>query len=417
MKFLLLFACLLPLWGCRQASLDDAPITSIGVDVDENSVIGFSDIYESIRFVKLETLDDNLIGRIDKLVATEDYYIVMDRSLANMIFVFNSDGSFLNRIGTIGRGPNEYDSPDDIAYDEHENVLLVFCHNFKTILRFKLDGTFVGETKFDWWVNSIFSVGENAYLLYFNNRVQPNRRKNAFNIAIINKDGAIQERLYPYIKEYGELSPPQPSFTHFQNEVLFTPYYFNKTYMLKDNKIETKYSLDFKKHNIPEAALKNKTSKELDKIIRENDYAYMITLHETTSHIICQYIYKQIRYDCFYAKETETVKSSSMYFNDMYALLTGQTFSCTKGDSLISYIDPQFINYYKDLMGALNNNNFHDVLNNRFLASLPDSRVKENYMKIISSSNIIITDEEINFINSIDESDNPILMIAKLKKF
>ena len=413
-NFLLLFACLLLLWGCGQVSFGDSPISSIEIDIDESSVIKFSDIYECIRFVKLETSSDNLIGRVDKLIATNDKYIILDRSMANMVFVFNSDGSFSNRIGAQGRGPNEYDEPDDIAYDMHDDVLLILCHNYKTILRFKLDGTFVGKTEFDWWVNSISVVDKNAYLLYFNNRVQPDRKKNDHNIFIVNKEGVILEKLFPYINEFGELYPPQPSFSHFQNEVLFTPNYFNKSYKLENSKIETKYSLDFKRHNIPEASLKNKTNKELDKIIKENDYAYMTALSETTSHVICQYVYRQIRYDCFYSKETGAVKTSSMYFNDMYALLTGQTFSCLKGDSLVSYIDPQFIDYYKSLADSLSNNS--DIYS-WYFSSLPDSKVKDNFLKIITSTNITMTDTEIDFINSVDKYDNHILMISELKNF
>jgi len=417
MNFLLLFACLFLLCGCRQAFVEAYPIKTMEVAIDENSIIKFSDIYESVRFVRLETSDDYLVGHIDKLIATDDKYIILDRTVANMIFVFNSDGSFSNRIGSIGRGPNEFDEPSDMAYDAHDDELLVLCHNLKAIYRFKLDGTFVGKTEMDWWVNSIYVVGEDACLLYFNNRIQPNKKKSSFNIVIINKEGAKLKELLPFNKNYGELSPPKPNFSSFQKEVLLTPYYFSKTYKLKDNIIEAKYSLDFKQHRIPEALLKNITDKELDIIIRDNDYAFLIALHETDTHIIGQYVYRQVVYDFFYSKEIETMKSSSIYFNDMYALLSGQSFRCLKGDSLISSIEPQFINYYKDLMGSISSNNdIKDVLYNQYIR-LPNTKMKDNIMKIIKSTDFMITDAEIDFINSIDETDNQILMIAKLRNF
>jgi len=417
MKFLLLPACLLLFCGCRQALVENLPITTIEVDIDENLVLKFSDIYESVRFVRLETTDNCLFGHIDKLIATNDQYIILDRTAANMVFVFNSDGSFSNRIGVNGRGPNEYDEPSDIAYDEHDDVLLVLCRNFKTILRFKLDGTFVGKTTVDWWVNSIYVVGENAYLLYFNNRLQPNGKRNAHNIAIINKEGAVLEELFPYNDDYGELSPLISNFSSFQNGVLFTPHYFNRSYVLEDNKIRTKYLLDTKKHNISSASLKNITDRELHTVIKDNDYAFMISLHETDSHVICQYVYRQIVYNCFYSKETKKVKTSSFYFNDMYALLNDQSFRYLKGDSLISSLEPKFINYYKELMDSYNSNNdIKGVLHNRY-STLPNSILKDNFMKIITSTNITISREELDFINSIDEQDNQILMISTLRKF
>ena len=101
----------------------------------------------------------------------------------------------------------------------------------------------------------------------------------------------------------------------------------------------------------------------------------------------------------------------------MYALLAGQSFRCLKGDSLVFYIEPQFINYTKDLMGSSNrNNNVKDRLCNSY-SRLPNSKMKDHFMKIIASTDITVTDEEFDFINSIDEYDNPILMITTLREF
>jgi hypothetical protein len=43
-------------------------------------------------------------------------------------------------------------------------------------------------------------------------------------------------------------------------------------------------------------------------------------------------------------------------------------------------------------------------------------KYRENYLKMLKSANIKLTDEEIDFIKSINEFDNPILWIATLKK-
>ena len=424
-KKLLIIACLLSLFGCRQAfkkneMVEDDSIKQIKIDnIDEDFVLKFSDVFERINFIRLETLDNCLIGHIDKIIATDDKFIILDSSSARMVFVFNNDGTFSNRIGTNGGGPEEYDEPSDIAYDKYDDELLVLCHNRKMILRFKLDGTFAGKTKIDWWVKSICVVDKNACLLYFNNRIQSNGKKNDYNIFIINKEGKIIEKLLPFDKETGELSPPKPSFSYYDNEILYAPYAFNHIYQLNDNKMKVKYFVDFGKRKIPESTFKNKTDVELDIIIRDNDHAFNRSLLETSSHVICQFVYKGRGYDCYWSKETETAKISSVYFNDMYALLTGGSVDFyLKGDSLINFIEPLFVNSYKDMIETMKKNkkDMNDVLLSN-ISLLPDGKMKDNFIKILNTKKITLTDVEIDFINSIEEEDNPILMVAKLKQF
>ena len=437
-KFFLLIACLLFLLGCRQASkqqksgfssiIEDIPsdnsVTRIIIDdFDPNSVLKFSDIFEDVSFVRLETNDNCLIGRTDIIVATENKYIILDSSIAKMIFVFNRDGSFSNRIGTNGNGPEDYDTPDLIAYDKYKDELLVLCYNKKTILKFKLDGTFVGKVSFDWWINSIFTVNDNAYLLYFNNYMQPNGKRLDYNIMIINESGEKLENLFPYMKETGELSPPRPKFSHYNNEIIFSPFYSSTVYSLENNKIKPKYYLDFSNRRIPESAIKYKTDRELRKILKDHDYAFNIASFETSSHVISQFSYKGLIYDCFYSKESGNTKITTIYFNDMHHLSSIRSFFFLFDDLLISSVDPESIISYKGFIekSKSSKKDLSEVMYEHIFPSIPslfmDKQLKDNFMELLKSAKITVTNEEIDFINSIDKMDNPILMIVKPKKF
>ena len=59
----------------------------------------------------------------------------------------------------------------------------------------------------------------------------------------------------------------------------------------------------------------------------------------------------------------------------------------------------------------------NEIIYERFLSALPESKLKDNYLEILRTTQTTLSNEEIDLINSVDESDNPILMIAKLKKF
>jgi hypothetical protein len=51
------------------------------------------------------------------------------------------------------------------------------------------------------------------------------------------------------------------------------------------------------------------------------------------------------------------------------------------------------------------------------ITSLFNSKLKQNFKDAVNSSDIKLSQEEIDFINSINEMDNPIIMIASLKEF
>ena len=432
-KKLLIIACLLSLLGCRQASnkskipeetLFDESVTRIKIeDIDLNSILKYSDIFENIRFIRLDTNDSSLIGHIDKIVATEDKYIILDESLAKSVFVFNQDGKFLNHIGSSGGGPQEYVEPKDIAYDKYNDELLVFCHHKKTILRYKLDGSFVGKIILNWDINSIFVSEKNAYLLHINNRIQPNGNQTDYNIYIINNEGTLLKKILPYNKEMGELTPPRTEFFNYRGEIIFAPYYFSTIFKLENDELSPKYYLDFGEHGIPEAFFKNISNREFVKQLRESDYAYNVSTMETSSHVISRFVYRRFIFNCFYDKESRVTKTSMAYFNDMHCLAIVHSPFYSQGNELIFYTEPHSFTSFKELTKDLKGNqkNITEALlrfsEPFFTSELFDERVKKNMREVMQSAKIDLTSEEIDFINISNEDDNPILMIATLKKF
>lgn len=58
-----------------------------------------------MEFIQLETNDSCLLGEINKIKISDSLLFISDRN--NKLFVFDFSGRFVNRIGTIGQGPNE----------------------------------------------------------------------------------------------------------------------------------------------------------------------------------------------------------------------------------------------------------------------------------------------------------------------
>lgn len=390
--------------------------------IDENSVLKYSDVFSSVHFIKLETQDNSIIGRIEKIIAVGNKFVILDASIAKKVFVFDENGVFLNRVGTLGGGPEEYDCPDDIAYDKYNDELLIWCSNYQSIFKFKLDGTFIRKIKTAWWAPSIVVAAQDTYWLYLNN-ISQKQGYQKYNILEINEKGEVTGQLLPFNSDTKSLSPPCKNvFTSYQNEIIFSPQYSNRIFTINPNEIKTKYYVNFNKYNIPSSAFINVTDRELTKIIKEREYAFTIGAIETRSHVVCQFVYKRRIFDAYYSKETKATKVSSIYFNDMHAVVSSRNFVYAKGDSLISFVNPQSFIEVRDIIKKIGGNriNLKSVVEKQLSSwdlIFASNVMKKNYAKKILSIDIELTKEEIKFINSIEESDNPILLITTLKKF
>ncbi|MBW6479730.1 MAG: 6-bladed beta-propeller [Bacteroidales bacterium] len=99
----------------------------IRIDLLSEADMTLSDISEiasGIEYIPLQTTDSSLIGRIDKVVITEDNIYVNNRG--SEIICFNKIGNFISKLSKRGRGPGEYASiwDFDISSDSKKLILL-----------------------------------------------------------------------------------------------------------------------------------------------------------------------------------------------------------------------------------------------------------------------------------------------------
>ena len=86
---------------------NDFPKT-ISLDLSEATAypLKLSDIAEKIEYIPLQTVDNALLGSLSCIVVTKDnFFIQTDDS--SMVYRYDKEGRFLNRMFKVGRGPGE----------------------------------------------------------------------------------------------------------------------------------------------------------------------------------------------------------------------------------------------------------------------------------------------------------------------
>jgi hypothetical protein len=99
-----------------------------------------SELAESIEVVKLETNDNCLIKEIWKVFVTDNHIGILEHD-GKPYKLFDRKGNFISQIGSIGQGPNEYISIINSSIDEtNKRVYLMPFMRANQLLCYDFDG-------------------------------------------------------------------------------------------------------------------------------------------------------------------------------------------------------------------------------------------------------------------------------------
>lgn len=121
-----------------QDSRDTKNADTVKIDLKSVSRIPGQSNISSIEYIPLETNDNTLIRRINKLLFHDGKFYLLDTD-ANTIFIFNRDGSFLRKISRLGRGPGEYVDIRNFDVSKDDNSIWVYDNQSQKIIVYDED--------------------------------------------------------------------------------------------------------------------------------------------------------------------------------------------------------------------------------------------------------------------------------------
>ena len=152
-----------------------------------------SDFAEDIEFVPLETTDECLLDEnIMNVVVTRQDIIVYD---LNACYRFNRQGKFMNRIGTQGNGPGEYVKSLYITVDTLNQWVYMGDYNQKKFIKYDYNGKHLADLKTKGVGMNNFLYKPN-YILMENNFYLYEKKGKRFSMALYSeKDKKIISRM------------------------------------------------------------------------------------------------------------------------------------------------------------------------------------------------------------------------------
>jgi len=351
--------------------------------------------FEDIEYIPLEkndqsllkgTFNSNLLG--SKLLAVNDCYII---KFFNDILKFRNDGSFVARIGTVGRGPNEFQTCHDIEIDE--NGILYLADGWKRkIFCYSADGKFLKSINLPLSRAIEFRYTDGKFLSYNQNNL--GNVENSFNL--MDKNGEI---IKSFPNKYSFMKHPTDAYG-FNHECLF--YRFNNNLYTKEVYSDTIYlfkDMCFKPHLVIEVGDKLITPKarsEFEGLNLAKNYISPRNLLEFGEYVYYEFTYmfdfsNTEMYGFFGSKKDNSqilISLTDEVINDLDGGLNFLPHTVKDDNTIIDWIDP--IDLKKHVASQYFKN---------FIPKFPEK--KEELEKLA---------------DSLKETDNPVLVLVRLKK-
>lgn len=191
-----------PGFAQNQGTGREVNVVDISGGFENNRPVKLSRIAGTIRYIPLETTKETYISKVSKAIFTDDLILVFDEK-SNQILRFDKAGRLLGRIGRGGKGPGEYIRVSDIEVNRTSGIIYVFDIGLGKVLKFNLEGKFLGNSKnplLGFWVTMI----DDRYFVYFDPARAVEFAGGYFKVIITDLDGKIIRKYQPQEKSKEE---------------------------------------------------------------------------------------------------------------------------------------------------------------------------------------------------------------------
>jgi|GEM_PF-2322761 len=375
--------------------LSEPEITKINIDPDSKSQssLALNDIIESIEYIPLETKDECVIGTISRNFHFEisDNYILTQCSKVGRYYLFNRKGSFIAHIGNIGEGPGEYLlTAKPYFIDEKNKQVVLFAINPDRYIYYDMTGKHIKSVHSDNKDISERTGGRTTKLFDEGMLLMiPNLGDVPFSYTILDDNfNTVAQHIKPV--QYTR----NPNFMVSTGEPFCYYIYGNKMHVRNNNLNDTLYFFANSQRIIPKftinAGIYEVTTDMLtDENIFKRSYINMISAFESKDYLFIRYTFQRKSYFCYYDKNLQKlfhIESETGISNDF--------------DGGLDFWPLQ--QYNNELY------TFYDAY------LFEENAEKSNKIQPKGPKGAIDFMKE--FSGKIDPEDNPVLVIAKLKK-
>ena len=295
---------------CMCTNPKESNVGVVEIDLNQSKQISFTEWFDSIQIVPLETTDNSLIGLLlDPFIIKDNLIYILDRKTLS-ILIFDNNGKFIKNTSHLrGQGPNQYTGIERFDIDDLTGNLLILNPPSKMLIyNTDLESVNGYDVSNELWPTNGFKQISNDICLFYNSNENDDEQVNVFSIKenkVIKKIGLIETG--------GEAKKMVSSRLHnfYENDGVIcikTSFPDNKVYYYDSIKVELFPKIEFKiKQNTFHAAklLESQALQYYRGIVGSSDkYAFIYEIAESKMYYFSTILYRQKFYVNRYNKET-----------------------------------------------------------------------------------------------------------------
>lgn len=372
--FIISVSCSDPKSKDDSVSVQDISETVIHFDNVNNNPELSKLIKSPPKFVFLETSENSLIGKIDKVIVHEKLIFILDSFIAESVLVFDIEGKFIQRLSSKGEGPSQYKMPLDI-FIENDQVWLL--DNGREVKIFDLKGILIDNFKLDDFSAIKFQKSNDSdFFAFVSGDIEDNLIVSDNNLNRIHS-------YFPYVDREVDMIILNSIFKSYDSgDIIYRRNHNDTLYSVKnDGKIKPYKFINYGNNGIDyNSFLTLKSSGNENHSL--NKYAYTTLYSENLRNEVLAFSYNSAYWINIFDKKNQ----NSILFN--------------------------YSNFQNDLTM---DNDFNLIGNTSkdFIFQINPRSIKANQEKILSGSIEGISQEFFQKVNELNQDANPILMLVQ----
>jgi len=226
----------------------ESKMLELDIDLDKNT-LPFDSLMDFVSFVKLETTEDNLIGGISQILFVNNKIIVVDFDVSKTITVYDESGKYLNNIGKLGQGPEEYAYLGHVILTPDKSTVVVVDMGSGNLKYFGLEGNFIKSVKFPFWFSRCEFINDNIIAGHYSggNMVQKNNVSYKPQLVITDLKGNILSSGFQSFYSKNFASTTFMPLLKFDNEVIYCPPFSDTIYHVSEKGLCPLYHLNIQR--------------------------------------------------------------------------------------------------------------------------------------------------------------------------
>jgi hypothetical protein len=341
-----------------------------------DNVINLSGFASEITYLPLETRDEYLINQNARFYLFDSIIVCCSN---HQLLVFNAEnGKFIHSVGEYGKGPNGFMNSMN-SYVRNEKVIIAALGWDNSLIEYDINGKILAKIQVDGNPCDITWVNDNLYAFHYHK----NSNQDTLRLQIYDrKKDKILASFFDFrkFKDTNRFTFYKTSYYRFKDTLFFKEFFNDTIFQVASENLVPKVIFNSGKYSPP--------FYEKDRIA-PSDYFYFNFILETGGRIFFRLNFNKKHFYCYFDKLKNEVhipndKDTKVngYYDDINGFMPFYPLTLSNHNKLIGYLEP-----YKIKQWFKNN---------------PDKAAK--------------LPSHVQKLRNIKETDNPVVMIVKLKE-